>query len=155
MLPGGCVLSDVPPVATVQVCVVDEAGLGEFKALVASVAKEERIEVKDQSSERARQYAWLAKNEPKFQYVEPVTDLFGKRRDGFGIWAQSMQQQSYNIFVGFLPGHDRDADRELTDDVIERFAEKWVVRRLKENEGAFPLDGCDNPPPGELRSHKR
>lgn len=138
----GCV-SGKRPISMAELCVGNEAGLSQFKALFEGLAKENNMKYIDNSKETAIELS-AVKAFPSEQNAENhVINLGVVRRDGLGVMAGNVGLSRYQIAIGFSEGDGINGTNKFTADVVHRLRWHWRVDIIPLGTGALPMRGCN------------
>lgn len=140
----GCGSSEKPTFLQVQLCVENNQGLTTFLNVIKNVARAENMKFIDGSNETLRSYKVFRESNPKFRFVEPVTHIGVEHGDETMLIAGNIQEQSYNIVIGFSEGVRPSEGRKFADTVVGALKQHWPVETVPAGKGAFPMESCKN-----------
>lgn len=141
---GSCGSSERPTFLQVQLCVVDNQGLMAFVNLVKEVARAEKMTFIDGSEETLRAYRLFRDESPYFHFSEPVTNIGIEQGDETMLIGGNIQEQSYNIVIGFSEGQTPSEGRNFAQKIVAVLKQRWPVETVPAGQGAFPMESCKN-----------
>ena len=128
----------------VQICVHDESGVAELKALLRALASSEQMNFVDGSAQTTQDLAAIARKRGKPPPSIPVLNVGVERGDSMGLTAGNLGLPRYQIAIGFTQGSDQRAARAFSDRVVSALGQHWSVEALPAGRGALPSPSCDD-----------
>jgi hypothetical protein len=132
------------PFLVARVCLTSEKDVDDFRDLVTSTARAERMTFFDRSNDTAAEYKTLGR---KAGFVINIGAL---RPDGAGVTASELGE-GYQVGLGFSEGDDLNAGKKFADTFMSEVRRRWRADAFPGSQGVFPSKDCVAQAPGETR----
>ncbi len=130
------------PFLMVQMCLLNEQGVGEFVDELKSVASEEKLEFTDNSSNAQRELKEVGYAGHERTGGSRVIDIRVVREDGMGIGAANVGLPGFQMAMGFSEGSSAAEAQNFANRTLARFKKRWLVELVPSGAGAKPMVGC-------------
>ena len=129
---------------SVEMCVVDQAGVLQLKNIMRDIARSENLEFIDNSAQQKSDLQAMGADKLLKRDATRAIDLHIEGRQGMGATAGNLGLPSYQVAIGFTEGANPVAGRRLSDRLVKALSQHWHVEVIPKGKGAFPMRSCGN-----------
>jgi hypothetical protein len=127
---------------TVQTCLVDQAGVIQFKSMMRSVAKVEDLKYIDNSAHQGASLKTMEADKLLKRDAALAIDVHIEGPGGMGVTAGNLGLPPYQVALGFTEGSDAAKAHRLSDRLVQALSQRWRVETVPQGKGALPMKTC-------------
>ena len=130
------------PFLMVQMCLVDQAGVLQFKSVMHSIAKLEDLKYIDNSAQQGANLKIMGADKLLKQDAALAIDVHLEGDRALGVSAGNLGLPPYQVALGFTEGSDAAKAHRLSDQLVKALSQLWQIETVPQGKGAFPMSSC-------------
>lgn len=127
---------------SIQMCVVDHAGVERLKDAMRAVAKSENLEFIDNSATQGRDLKAVGADKLLKRDAALAIDLHIEGEGGMGVTASNLGLPPFQVALGFTEGSDATKANRLSSRLVAAISQRWHVEKIARGTGALPVATC-------------
>lgn len=140
-----CCSSHKEPYLTVQTCIEDDrAFVATFPSKIANVAARYGLTVVDHSAETERQLEDIKASGNVKGSVSQTINLGLDREGRVKVMIGNLALSRHEVLISFFGDAGDKADHDLSEAVVGALKQRWPVKTVPAEKGAFPMESCKN-----------
>lgn len=125
-----------------QMCVIDQAGVAQFKSMMRTVAKSENATFIDGSAETAQTLKNIGADKSLKHDLGQHINV-GIEVDGtIIVMGGNLGLPAFQVALGFGAGSDAIKAHRLSGRLIKAFSQRWHVETVPVGQGVQPMKTC-------------
>lgn len=127
---------------TVQACLRDDVGVGQFFEVMREVATSEGLRFEDQTASSEKDLETVGANKLLKRQRALTINVAIEGSKGLGVTATNLGLPPNQVALGFTEGSDAAKAHEFSRRLVHELSQRWRVERVPKGKGAFPMRSC-------------
>ena len=126
----------------IQMCVIDQNGVAQFKDTMRAIARSESLRFVDGSAETKTELKAIGAkvgHNPELSINVGIDDTSGHN---FALGG-NLGLPAYQVALGFGDGFDKAKAHRLSERLVNAFSRQWHVERVPVGQGVQPMKSCE------------
>lgn len=130
------------PFLMVQMCLVDQTGVAQFKDVMRANAKLESFEYIDNSAQQGASLRTMGADKLLKRDAALAIDVYLKGKEGMWVSASNLGLPHYQVALGFTEGSDAAKAHRLSGRLVKALSQRWHIETVPQGKGALPMKTC-------------